>query len=143
MARVERSALVGFSAEQMFDLVNDIDRYPDFLPWCGGAEILNQSDTEIEATVHIAKAGIKQAFTTRNTLERPGLIKMDLVNGPFKSLAGTWKFTVLSEKACKVELDLEFEFSTSVLEKLIGVVFNQIANSMLDAFVKRANQQYG
>ncbi len=141
MAHVHKSALVPFSAKTMFDLVNDVAAYPEFLPGCVGTDIHRVDDTHMKASMHIAKAGIKHTFTTVNTLETNRKIDMALADGPFKSLSGGWTFTELDEHACKVELDLEFEFSSRFVAMAFGKVFRQLANAMVEAFIARAKQQ--
>ena len=131
------------SAAEMFRLVNDIAAYPAFLPWCAGAKVLSESEAEIVASLDVAKGGLKKTFTTRNTLEGEGVIAMELVDGPFESLSGTWRFKALNETACKVELDLEFEFSGRLIAMAMGPIFNEAANTMVDAFCKRADEVYG
>ena len=126
----------------MFDLVNDIDSYPQFLPWCRHAEIDEVGQDWVLATIHIAKAGVHQSFTTRNRLVRPERIELELVKGPFSHLYGVWRFQPLSAQACKVSFELEFLFSNLVLEKVVGPVFNHIVNTLLDAFVKQADARY-
>jgi ribosome-associated toxin RatA of RatAB toxin-antitoxin module len=148
MAYVEKSMLVGYPAEKMFDLVNEVDRYPEFLPWCGGAEIMQESDQVVHAALKINYKGIKQGFSTRNRIDRPvdnkaGSITMSLVDGPFRTLDGRWRFNPLGGSACKIEFRLSYEFSSKLLEKVFGPVFNHIANSFVDAFVKRAESIYG
>lgn len=143
MKTVTRSALVEYSAEQMFNMVNAVNEYVDFLPWCSNSEILEQSDQQMKARIDIAKGRVKQSFTTLNILTPPNKIEMQLVEGPFRKLHGLWLFKELDAKGCKVSLDLSFEFSNVLLETVVGPVFNQIANSMLDAFVKRADEIYG
>lgn len=143
MNTVTRSALVEYSAEQMFNLVNAVNDYSEFLPWCPSSEILEQSDKQMKARIDIAKVKVKQSFTTLNTLTRPTKIEMQLVKGPFRKLHGLWLFKELGPKACKVSLDLSFEFSNVLLETVVGPVFNHIANTMLDSFVKRAGEVYG
>ena len=140
---VNRSALVPFSAEQMFALVNDIGAYPEFLPWCKTTNILERTSDKVKASIEIAKAGINKSFTTCNENTQPSLIKMNLVEGPFKHLEGFWRFDVLNEKASKVSLDIEFEFSNKILEKTVGPVFGHICNTMVEAFVRRARETYG
>ena len=142
MAVVERSALVLHSAREMFDLVNDVISYPSFLPWCDGVEVHSQSDQEVVATLYINKAGVKQKFTTRNQLIDGHRIEMNLVDGPFTSLSGAWGFKALNETACKVCLDLHFEMSGSLRNMAVGKVFQQVANAMVDAFVKQAGVVY-
>lgn len=142
MTQVDRSALVLHTAEQMFDLVNDVERYPEFLPWCAGVEVVSRSEEALVATLHLSKGGLKYSFTTRNRLVRPQQMTMELVDGPFSSLAGVWTFKALSEEASKVELSLQFEFSGKLSALAMGKVFNQIATTMVDAFVSRADQIY-
>ena len=142
MPQVNRSALVRFSAGQMFDLVNDVAAYPQFLPGCTASEVHSEDDTHMEATVWVKKAGIAQSFTTRNTLTQNTTIEMSLKTGPFKSLAGTWKFTPLTDAACKVELNLNFEFSNPMVQKAFGKVFNDLAQNMVMAFSDRAKVVY-
>lgn len=143
MKKISRSALLPYSSQAVFDLVNDIEAYPEFLPWCGGAEIKESSEKEMVASVLISKAGIKQVFTTRNTLTEPERIDMTLVDGPFKALTGTWLFKVLDEDACKISLDIEFEISNSLLNAAIGAIFEQIASTLVQSFCDRAKQVYG
>lgn len=143
MHSVERSVLVPYSAAQMFDLVADVDRYPEFMPWCGGSEVAWRDEHGMQASVTISLAGLKQTFTTRNIHEYPSLIKLTLVDGPFSALTGQWQFLALSDTACKVVFTLEYEFSSRTLEKLIGPIFNRIANSFIDSFTQRAEACYG
>jgi ribosome-associated toxin RatA of RatAB toxin-antitoxin module len=127
----------------MFDLVAGIEDYPKFLPWCGGVEIRERNGNTVVASVGINYHGVKQAFTTSNENTPPDQIKMKLVDGPFKCLDGVWTFKALREDACKIELDLRYEFSSGLLDKLVGPVFGMIANSMVDSFCKRAETVYG
>ncbi|HVK94453.1 MAG TPA: type II toxin-antitoxin system RatA family toxin [Noviherbaspirillum sp.] len=143
MAVVHKSVLLGYSAEQMFALVDNIENYPKFLPWCGGAEVKQRDGDRVVATILINYHGVKQTFTTENTNVVPISMNMVLVEGPFKHLNGTWLFKPLREDACKVEFDLRYEFSSKLLEHLIGPVFNMIANSFVDSFCKRAEVVYG
>ena len=143
MAVVHKSVILGFSAEQMFELVARVEDYPKFLPWCGGVEVRDRSEHGVVASVAIHYHGIHQSFTTSNANTRPTSIRMTLVDGPFKTLDGTWTFKPLREDACKVELDLHYEFSSRILEQVIGPVFSMIANSFVDSFSKRAETVYG
>ena len=143
MAIVEKSALVPFSAQQMFELVNSVAQYPEFLPWCSGADIKESSATRVVATLAIAFRGIRQSFTTENVQTDGTCIDMNLVDGPFRSLTGRWEFLVLRENACKVSLKLDYEFSSRLLEQVVGPVFGNISNSMVDSFIKRAESVYG
>ncbi len=142
MPQVNRSALVMFSAKQMYQLVNDVDAYPEFLPGCVSSEIIEQGPLSMVAQVGVAKAGIKNSFVTENTLTEDQSIQMNLVNGPFKSLTGVWHFVALDEQACKVMLDLNFEFSNKLIAAAFGRVFQELAGSMVQAFVDRAKQVY-
>lgn len=143
MPSINRSALVPYSAEQMFQLVDDISAYPEFLPWCGGAEEHNRSNEQVEASVTIQKGAINKVFTTQNRLHKPELIELTLKNGPFKKLNGSWRFDKLSDTACKVTFDLHFEFSNRLVGLAIGPIFNQVANTFVDSFVERAKVKYG
>lgn len=143
MPSISKSALVPYNAEQMYKLVDNVPDYPQFLPWCGGAEELSRNEDEVKASVMISHSGINKAFTTRNRLQKNKMIEMELVNGPFKHLHGFWRFEELSEQACKVSLDLEYEFSNRLLGLAVGPVFNQIANTMVDSFCQRADSVYG
>lgn len=143
MTTITRSALVMHSAEQMFDLVNDVRRYPEFLQGCQATEVISEGDDFIEARLTISMAGIKQSFATRNTLERPVRMEMKLVDGPFSKFEGIWRFQALSPEACKVSLDMEFEVANRITGVALGAVFKQVANMMVDSFVKRAKSIYG
>jgi len=139
---ISRSALVSHTANEMFALVDDIAVYPEFMPWCGSAKELSRTNEEVEASIEIAHKGVHQTFTTRNRLQPGKLIEMQLIDGPFKQLHGSWRFDSLSEQACKISLDLDYEFSNKLLALAIGPVFNKIANSMVDAFCRRADALY-
>ena len=143
MTNINKSALVQYSVSEMFELVDDVDTYAEFLPWCGSSEVLSRSDTDVRASVEIAHKGIHKTFTTLNMLKPHNSIEMSLVDGPFKSLHGFWRFEALKTDACKITLDLDYEFSNMLLSMAIGPVFNQIANSLLDAFCLRAEAKYG
>lgn len=142
MPQISRSALVPFSAEQMYQLVNDVHSYPDFLPGCTGSRVINASYNEMTAAVDVAKAGISKTFTTRNTLLDNQSINMQLVDGPFRKLMGGWHFTPLSPEACKVELHLDFEFTNKLIELAFGKVFKELAGNMVQAFTQRAKEVY-
>ncbi|MEZ8318293.1 SRPBCC family protein [Vibrio splendidus] len=142
MPKVTRSALVSFSADQMFSLVNDVARYHEFLPGCSGSRVIESSDSTMVASVDVSKAGISKTFTTSNRLADGAEILMELVDGPFKKLQGGWYFTPLDEQACKVELKLEFEFSSRMIEIAFGKVFNELTSNMVSAFTQRAKQVY-
>lgn len=143
MAVVHKTVFLGYSAAQMFELVAKVEDYPNFLPWCGGVEVIDQGGGKVVATLAIHYHGIKQRFTTANLNTPPINIAMKLADGPFKSMEGTWSFKELRPDACKVEFDLHYEFSSTILEQLIGPVFGVIANSMVDSFCKRAETVYG
>jgi len=143
MATVNRSALVPYSTEQMFALVDNISSYSDFLPWCRSSTEHHRSENEVEASVEIAKASVNKAFRTKNTLHRYDSIEMSLVDGPFKYLHGYWRFQELKAGACKISLDLEYEFSNKLISLAISPAFDQIANTLVDSFVTRAKQYYG
>jgi ribosome-associated toxin RatA of RatAB toxin-antitoxin module len=139
MASIEKSVLVQHSAESMFALVADIPSYPEFLPWCGGAEVKARDGSRVTAAITIDFHGIRQSFTTVNDQHPSDRIDMQLVEGPFSQLSGGWTFTPLGADACKVELALDYEFSNFLLDRMVGPVFHQIAGSMVDSFVKRAD----
>lgn len=143
MAVVHKSVLLGYSAEQMFALVDKVEDYPKFLPWCGGVEVVQREGNQLVATLLINYHGVRQSFTTRNTNMPPQSMKMVLVEGPFKHLEGTWDFKPLRPDACKIDFNLHYEFSSRVLEAIIGPVFSMIANSFVDSFCKRAEVVYG
>lgn len=143
MAEVNQSVLVPYSAAQMFELVDAVERYPEFLPWCAASELIDRNDAELRAALHVNFRGIKQKFSTRNSRSAPNAMGIQLVEGPFKALEGAWKFIPLSDAGCKVEFRLSWEFSSRLLASLAGPVFNHIALTMVDAFVKRAESLYG
>ncbi len=142
MTVVQKSALVKYSAQQMFDLVNDIESYPQFLPWCSGSRIIKREDRIIEAELMISKGGFKKSFSTRNAIEPGGRITVSLLDGPFSYLEGVWNFMPLREDASKITLDLEFEMSGKLASLAFGAVFNQICNTMVSSFTQRAKQIY-
>lgn len=138
MAVIEKSVLIERSAEQMFELVDAVEDYPKFLPWCGGSEVIERTAEKTVARVDIRYRGIKSHFATENHKTYPTRMGMKLVDGPFKQLDGSWHFKPLAEQACKVEFHLHYEFSSKLLEKAIGPVFNHIASTFVESFVKRA-----
>lgn len=142
MHQVTKSVLVEHTAQQMYDLVEQIELYREFLPWCGGTDIIERQGDLTVATLHIDYHGLKHNFTTRNQNVPGAKIDMLLVDGPFKHLEGVWQFVPLADYACKVEFRLEYEFSSQMLEKVVGPVFSKIANTFVDAFVKRAEKVY-
>ena len=138
MAVVEKSVLIEHTAAEMFALVDDVEKYPQFLPWCGGVDVHEKTDRQTSATLHINYHGIKAHFSTINQKEFPHLMTIQLSDGPFKALDGRWRFTPLGESACKAEFKLHYEFANKPLETAVGPVFNVIANTFIDSFVKRA-----
>ena len=143
MTRVEKSVLVMHSARDMWELVHDVPAYPQFLPWCSGADVHESDGALTVATLHINFHGLKQQFTTRNSSVPGESLVMDLERGPFRHLRGEFRFTPLQAGACKIAFSLEWTFASKLLEKVVGPVFNGIANSMVDAFVARAQVVYG
>ena len=146
MKNIHKSVLIWYSPEEMFRLVTDVDRYPEFLPWCDHAQVQSQTEDGMVAEIGIALAGLKQAFTTRNTHIEGRSVQMQLVNGPFSNLSGGWTFSPVGDgqqRACKVELDLQYGFSSGALSAIVGPVFDKIAGSLVDAFIQRAEQVYG
>ena len=146
MKTVNKSVLIWYSPQEMFSLVTDIGQYPRFLPWCDQARVVEQDLSGMIAEVGILFGGVRQSFTTRNTHTDQQRIQMQLVSGPFSNLQGQWDFLTLgdgSQRACKVELALQYGFDNATLAKLVGPVFDKIAASLVDAFVKRAQQVYG
>lgn len=140
---IKRSALVAYSAEQMYRLVDDIESYPQFVPYCKSAEELSRNDEIVSARLEVAKSGIAKSFATKNTLTVGQCISMELLDGPFKYLKGDWRFTPLADNACKIELDLSFEFSSKLASVAFTSIFNQLIQSMVAAFTDRAAQVYG
>lgn len=140
MPTITRSALVEHAASDMYQLVTDVDRYPEFLPWCRAAHVVEQSGDSQTATVTIDERMKSASFTTKNRLEPGEAIHMTLVDGPFRQLSGTWRFKSLAKNACRVELDIDFEFKTKVFAIVMGPAFSKICDTLVDAFVRRANQ---
>lgn len=143
MANVNRSALVSYSAESMFDLVNDVDAYPQFLPGCAETTVHKADENQMKASILISKGGLRQWFTTQNQLKRGEYIRMELIEGPFSHLTGGWRFTPLSADACKIELDLRFEFASRLAQAAFGKIFSSVASNMVAAFTQRAREVYG
>jgi ribosome-associated toxin RatA of RatAB toxin-antitoxin module len=143
MAEVNKSVLVAHPAQCMFALVDAVEKYPEFLPWCGGTQLIFRDARITRATIQIDYRGIRQSFITENAKSEPQLMQIKLIEGPFKTLEGSWRFTDLGGDGCKIELSLRYEFASRVLEKLVGPVFGYIANNLADAFVKRAQSIYG
>ncbi|MGA8147158.1 MAG: type II toxin-antitoxin system RatA family toxin [Gallionellaceae bacterium] len=143
MALVEKTVLIPYSAAQMFALVDNVRDYPKFMPWCGGTSVREVDENTVHATVHINYHHIKQSFTTENVRRTPDRIDMTLKDGPFQQLDGSWHFIPLTESACKIEFRLHYEFSSKLLEKVVGPVFHYVANSFVEAFIYRAENIYG
>lgn len=144
MPLISRNALVPYNVEEMYALVEDVESYAEFLPWCRSTEVLYRKGEEVKASIEIAKGALNKSFTTLNRLQKNKMIEMRLVEGPFKHLEGFWRFSALKgNEACKISLDLDFEFESKIVAFAVGSIFNQIANSMVDAFCKRAVEVYG
>lgn len=142
MAEVKQTVLVPYPAARMFELVDAVEEYPRFLPWCGGSELVYRRADALRATIHVDFKGIHQKFTTENSREPPRAMDIRLVEGPFQSLDGAWRFTDLGEAGCKVEFELRWQFASRLLDTLVGPVFKHIAHTMVDAFVRRAQKLY-
>lgn len=143
MTAIDRSALVAFTAQQMYDLVNDIEHYPSFMQGCKSAKVISQTELELVGELTLAKAGFSQSFTTKNSLEPGSKITMQLVEGTFKHFSACWQFKPLSDQACKISLQMEFSFSRGMVNFALEKLFNSSANNLVDAVVKRAELIYG
>ncbi len=143
MNRVQRSALVMYSDQQMYDLVNDVSNYPHFMDGCHSVEVFEHTDVTMLARLDLKKAGINMSLLTRNHLKSPEHIQMTLEEGPFRTFRGDWRFTFLSDTACKVELDLVFDFSSKALGFAASNLFSGVANNLVDALCQRADSVYG
>ncbi len=143
MTIVNRSALVPYTAAEMFSLVNDVESYPRFLPWCSSARIHQQTADEIRASLGIAKGGFERSFTTCNRMQADKMIEMRLLEGPFRHFEGFWRFERLDDNGSKVSLALEFEFASRIVSMTVGPIFNHAANTLVDAFCKRAEDVFG
>jgi ribosome-associated toxin RatA of RatAB toxin-antitoxin module len=140
MHNIHKSAIVLHPAQKMFQLVDSVENYPQFLPWCGSTQIIERDNDKTIASIEINYKGIRQTFTTENTKKQNQEMIIKLIDGPFKSLSGEWMFKNLDKDSCQIELKLEYEFSNVILEKLISPVFNMIANTFIDEFIKEANR---
>lgn len=143
MAEVVKSVLVPYSSLEMFDLVDRVEDYPQFLPWCGGTELHYRDEITTEATIHISYMHVKQHFTTQNTKTPGEEMLIRLKRGPFRRLEGYWRFRALADSACKIEFVLHYEFASGLLDKALGPVFGLVTNGLVDAFVHRAEKVYG
>lgn len=142
MPEISRSALLPYPAQFMYDIVNQVEAYPEFLPWCGGARLHQADDTSLEASIQICAAGLNQWFKTRNSMIPGKSIEIQLVDGPFKRLQGYWHFTPLDDEGSKIELVLQFEFKRGLAAAVIAPAFTRIANTMVDSFCERARELY-
>lgn len=143
MGNINKSAIVPYSAEQMYSLVNDIEAYPEFLPWCASARVFDRTDSSLTASVSLATRRIKQTFTTENTMQPGKQIDIKLVSGPFSHLNGRWKFEDTGDKLCHIDLHMDFEFSNTLMKLALSPVFNQFMSTLVSSFVDRANTIYG
>jgi ribosome-associated toxin RatA of RatAB toxin-antitoxin module len=142
MTVLHRTALVSYRPEQMFALVNKIEHYPEFLPWCHNTSVTSRTESEVIATIEVSAKGIHKQFTTRNVLVPAKRMEMHLVEGPFREFLATWQFEPVGDAGCKVTLDMSFEFSNKIMSMLLGSVFSRAVSSMIDAFTKRAAEIY-
>jgi ribosome-associated toxin RatA of RatAB toxin-antitoxin module len=140
---IRRSALVTFTPEQMFDLVIDVERYPEFLPWVATAQLHERSERDLVATMEMQRAGVRERFSTRNEFSRPEYMTLRLLQGPFRTLDGRWSFTPISSAGTRVELEMRFEFANPVVSLLFGKAFEQSCNALINAFVARARELHG
>ena len=143
MTEINRHALVPYTAAQMFALVDDIETYPEFLPWCTRTHVISRDQDEVRATIALSKSGVSKEFTTCNRIQQNKMIEIHLLEGPFKHLQGFWRFDPLGDEGCKISLDMEFEFASKMMSMVLGPVFSQIASSLVEAFEKRAVDVYG
>lgn len=142
MTIIKRNAVVAYSPQQMFELVNKIEDYPEFVPACKSVEILNRDQDEIQARLNFARGGFQKSFTTCNRMQENKIIEIRLVDGPFKQLEGFWRFELVPE-GCNIMLDLEFEFSSHIMAMMFAPVFHPVADTLVDVFCKRAEQVFG
>jgi ribosome-associated toxin RatA of RatAB toxin-antitoxin module len=143
MRRVNRSALVPYTAREMFILVDDVESYPEFLPWCNSAEVHNRTAEIVEATLELHKGSLSDHFTTRNTRCEFETIEIELIDGPFRHLQGGWRFTEIGEEGCKLALELDFEFENMFVDMIFGSFFEDTCNSLINAYSKRAKTVFG
>ena len=148
MKHVRKSVLLWYSPREMYDLVTGIDSYPEFLPWCDRAELVQTHEDGVTAKLGLAYMGVRHSFTTRNVQVAPGSVKVQLVDGPFSVLDGSWLFKALGrpgseQPACKIEFDLRYAFASPALEAVVSPVFDRVANTFVESFVRRAEDVYG
>ena len=144
MTTITRSSLVLYTPDQMFDLVNDVEAYPSFLPWCRDSKIISKTDDEISASLELAKGGVHHVFSTQNKLVHGQSIDIKLIDGPFQHLEGHWQFGMIGDnQGCRIQLDMDFEFSNRLISMALGPIFTQISGSLVEAFCKRAQEIYG
>jgi ribosome-associated toxin RatA of RatAB toxin-antitoxin module len=143
MTEIINTTVVPYTPEEMFVLVNDIESYPIFLPWCTAAKILSQQEERLTATLSLALGKIKQSFTTENTMQDGSKIEMRLIEGPFKHLNGYWKFNLEDEQSCQIQLHMNFEFKNKIIKHTLGKAFYKVMDSLVESFVQRAQQIYG
>lgn len=146
MKTIHKTVLLWHSPHDMFALVTDVERYPQFLPWCESGQVLERTDSGMVARIGMSLSGLRQHFTTRNTHILDRQVRIELLDGPFSRLEGTWDFLPVgdgSQRACKIDFRLQYAFSSAMLSKLVGPVFDKIASTLVDAFVKRADAVYG
>lgn len=139
---VSRSALLPYTVDQIYDIIVDIQAYPEFLNWCSAADIISQTDNDVDAKLSIAYGRLNLNFTTRNVMRPNNCVTMSLVEGPFSKLNGQWTVQTLNESACKVSLEMDFNFDNVITQKLFGRIFKSVIAAQLDAFQKRANELY-
>lgn len=144
MTTITRSSLVLFTPAQMFDLVNDIEAYPSFLPWCRSSKVISKTDDTVDASLDLAKGGIHHVFSTKNKLMPAKSIDISLIHGPFQHLEGHWQFVMIGDnQGCRIQLDMDFEFSNRLINMAFGPIFTQISGSLVEAFCNRAQEVYG
>lgn len=142
MQKINKSALVPYSAEQMFQLVNDFERYPEFLPWCTGARVQSHAGDEVTASLRFGRGAVSRWFTTINQLAEADRIDIRLVDGPFRHLEGHWRFKALGDEGSKIEVNMEFEFTNALVSMAFGPIFNEVCNKLVGAFTRRAAAIY-
>ncbi len=143
MTVINREAVVPYSPDQMFHLVNRIEDYPHFVPWCKSAEVISRTEDEIQAKLDFARGGLQKSFTTCNRLQENKIIEIRLINGPFRHLEGFWRFEPISDNSSRIRLDLEFEFANKLVGMMFSPVFHPVADTLVEVFCKRAHEIYG